>query len=74
MALARALILKPSALLAAEPTGNLDKSNSEHIHALLLELNQEFLMTLVVVTHNLELASQMSRRVTITDGKIEDIS
>jgi lipoprotein-releasing system ATP-binding protein len=74
VALARALILKPAVLLADEPTGNLDKSNSEHIHALLLELNQEFLMTLVVVTHNLELASRMFRRVTITDGKIEDIS
>jgi lipoprotein-releasing system ATP-binding protein len=70
VALARALVLKPAVLLADEPTGNLDKSNSERIHALLLELNQELSMTLVVVTHNMELASHMSRRVTITDGKL----
>jgi len=68
VALARALILKPAVLLADEPTGNLDKSNSEHVHSLLMELNQEFSMTLVVVTHNTELASFMSRRVTIVDG------
>jgi len=70
VALARALVLKPALLLADEPTGNLDKSNSEHIHALLMELNQEFSMTLVVVTHNTALASFMSRRVTIADGKL----
>jgi lipoprotein-releasing system ATP-binding protein len=70
VALARALVLKPAVLLADEPTGNLDESNSEHIHSLLLELNQEFSMTLVVVTHNLQLASFMSRRVTIVDGKL----
>ncbi|UCD77432.1 MAG: ABC transporter ATP-binding protein [Desulfobacterales bacterium] len=70
VALARALVLKPALLLADEPTGNLDKSNSEQVHSLLMELNQEFSMTLVVVTHNTELASFMSRRVTIADGKL----
>jgi lipoprotein-releasing system ATP-binding protein len=70
VALARALVLKPAVLLADEPTGNLDESNSEHIHSLLLELNREFSMTLVVVTHNSQLASFMSRCVTITDGKL----
>ena len=70
VALARALVLKPAILLADEPTGNLDKSNSEHVHSLLMELNQEFSMTLVVVTHNSELASFMSRRVTIVDGRL----
>ena len=74
VALARALVLKPAVLLADEPTGNLDKSNSEQIHALLMELNQEFSMTLVVVTHNSELASFMSRRVTIVDGKLSSVS
>ncbi|MBT8371261.1 MAG: ABC transporter ATP-binding protein [Deltaproteobacteria bacterium] len=73
VALARALVLKPPVLLADEPTGNLDKSNSEHIHALLMELNREFSMTLVVVTHNFELASYMSRRVTIVDGKLASV-
>jgi lipoprotein-releasing system ATP-binding protein len=57
-------------LLADEPTGNLDKKNSEQVHALLLELNRELNMTLVVVTHNLELASFMARCVTIADGKL----
>jgi len=70
VALARALALKPLVLLADEPTGNLDKANSEHIHSLLMELNREFSMTLVVVTHNTELASLMSRKVTIVDGKL----
>jgi len=70
VALARALALKPLILLADEPTGNLDKANSEHIHSLLMELNREFSMTLVVVTHNTELASLMSRQVTIVDGKL----
>ena len=70
VALARALALKPLVLLADEPTGNLDKTNSEHIHSLLLELNREFSMTLVVVTHNTELASLMSRQVTIVGGKL----
>jgi lipoprotein-releasing system ATP-binding protein len=73
VALARALVLKPAVLLADEPTGNLDKSNSEHIHSLLMELNREFSMTLVVVTHNMELASYMSRRVTIANGKLASI-
>ncbi len=74
VALARALVLKPAILLADEPTGNLDKSNSEHVHSLLMELNQDFSMTLVVVTHNSELASFMSRRVTIVDGRLTPVT
>ncbi len=70
MALARALVLKPLVLLADEPTGNLDKANSERIHALLMELNREFSMSLVVVTHNMDLAACMSRRVTMVEGKL----
>ncbi|MEE4262913.1 MAG: ABC transporter ATP-binding protein [Desulfobacteraceae bacterium] len=70
VALARALVLKPLVLLADEPTGNLDRANSERIHALLMELNREFSMTLVVVTHNSDLAACMSRRVTIVEGKL----
>ena len=70
MALARALVLKPLILLADEPTGNLDKNNSQQVHELLLALNQEIGMTLVVVTHNMELASYMTRQVTIADGRL----
>ncbi len=72
VALARALVLKPSLLLADEPTGNLDIQNSRQIHALFLELNREFDMTMVVVTHNMELASLMSRQVTIVNGQLVD--
>ncbi len=71
VALARALVLKPPLLLADEPTGNLDKQNSNQIHHLLLELNQELGMALVVVTHNMELASMMARQATIVDGRLE---
>lgn len=70
VALARALVLKPVILLADEPTGNLDEKNKNHVHDLLLELNQELGLTLVVVTHNMDLASYMSRSVTIMDGQL----
>ena len=70
VALARAVVLKPVILLADEPTGNLDEKNKNQVHDLLLELNQEFGMTLVVVTHNMDLASYMSRSVTIIDGQL----
>jgi len=74
VALARALVLKPAILLADEPTGNLDKKNSDQVHQLLLDLNQEFLMTLVVVTHNMELASYMTRCVTLIEGRLQDVN
>ena len=74
VALARALVLRPAILLADEPTGNLDRMNSEHIHRLLMELNDELGMALVVVTHNLELASLLSRRVTILNGRLNDVA
>jgi len=70
VALARALVLKPVILLADEPTGNLDEKNKNQVHDLLLELNQELGMTLVVVTHNMGLASYMSHIVTIIDGQL----
>ena len=70
VALARALVLNPVILLADEPSGNLDQGSSELVHSLLLELNKEFCMTLIVVTHNMELASYMSRRMTIVDGQL----
>jgi lipoprotein-releasing system ATP-binding protein len=73
VALARALVLRPPVLLADEPTGNLDRANSEQVHRLLLELNAEIGMTLVVVTHNLELAACMSRRVTLLEGRLAPV-
>lgn len=70
VALARALVMEPDILLADEPTGNLDQENSKNIHALIDELNKELGMTIVVVTHNNDLARMMERNVTIMDGKI----
>ncbi len=70
VALARAIVLKPALLLADEPTGNLDRQNSEQVHQLLMELNHELGMTMVIVTHNAALASYMSRQVTIINGKL----
>ncbi len=73
VAIARALVLNPAVLLADEPTGNLDKHNSDKLHKLILSLNEEFNMALVVVTHNLELASYTARKMTISDGKLVEM-
>lgn len=70
VALARALVMEPEILLADEPTGNLDQENSKSVHALIDELNKELGMTIVVVTHNNDLAEMMERKVTIMDGEI----
>nr|WP_320014123.1 ABC transporter ATP-binding protein [uncultured Desulfobacter sp.] len=70
VAIARALVLAPALLLADEPTGNLDQKNSHAVHQLLKELNQEMGMTIVVVTHNSDLAGLMDRKLTLKDGKI----
>ena len=74
VALARALILQPAILLADEPTGNLDKQTGNQIHELLIELNREMKMTMVVVTHNPDLAALLSRKVTIVDGELIELS
>ena len=74
VALARALVMRPRILLADEPTGNLDTHYGDQVHALLMELNREFSMTMVVVTHNMSLAALMSRCVTIVDGQIVEKS
>ncbi|HEU0031674.1 MAG TPA: ABC transporter ATP-binding protein [Kofleriaceae bacterium] len=68
VALARAMVLEPSLLLADEPTGNLDRSTGEQIHQLFLDLNREHGSTLLVVTHNPELARLMPRRLRMVDG------
>src|SRR5438094_85176 len=62
VALARALLLSPRLLLADEPTGNLDTKTGAQIHALLTELNRELGMTMLVVTHNPDLAHTMQRQ------------
>ncbi len=73
VAVARALILNPKVLLADEPTGNLDTKSSQNIHELLLRLNQEQKVSLVVVTHNMELAGMMQRQLHMKDGLLNEI-
>ncbi|MCA9564516.1 MAG: ABC transporter ATP-binding protein, partial [Myxococcales bacterium] len=70
VAVARALMMKPSLVLADEPTGNLDGNTSEGIHRLLEELNAETNTAMVVVTHNLGLADRMTRRFTLQGGRL----
>jgi lipoprotein-releasing system ATP-binding protein len=69
VAVARALVLEPKVLLADEPTGNLDTKTGESVFHLLQELNQIKGVTLIVVTHNLKLASQLPRQIHLVDGK-----
>jgi lipoprotein-releasing system ATP-binding protein len=72
VALARALLLGPRLLLGDEPTGNLDTKTGRAMHDLFFELNAEFGMTLLLVTHNDELAAQTSRKLRMIDGVIEE--
>lgn len=69
-AIARSLANRPSILLADEPTGNLDSKNSAHVMELLQRLRLEHKVTLVMVTHDRELASHASRLVEIRDGRV----
>jgi lipoprotein-releasing system ATP-binding protein len=71
VALARALSLRPRLLLADEPTGNLDAGTAEGIHALIADLNARLGITAVVVTHNLQLASMLPRRLRLSQGRLE---
>jgi lipoprotein-releasing system ATP-binding protein len=69
-AVARALVTEPRLVLADEPTGNLDGGNAESVFALMLELNREHGTSLVVVTHDLRLASRMERIYEIEGGRL----
>ena len=68
VALARALINRPSLLLCDEPTGNLDKKTTQSVMELLFDMSKEYSVTLLVVTHDENIAKRFSRVITISDG------
>ncbi len=70
VAIARALAAKPAIILADEPTGNLDSKTSQDVMALLKITSQKFAQTIVMITHNEEIAQTADRIIRIEDGKI----
>ena len=70
VAIARAVVTRPQVILADEPTGALDSETGEHILSLFLDLNRNARITIVMITHNLEVAAECSRRLVLSDGKI----
>ncbi|OLY94953.1 lipoprotein ABC transporter ATP-binding protein [Cnuella takakiae] len=70
VAVARALINKPSVVFADEPTGNLDSANARDLHQLFFDLRKQFNQTFLIVTHNEELAQLSDRTVVMKDGKV----
>ncbi|MCL2152464.1 MAG: ABC transporter ATP-binding protein [Oscillospiraceae bacterium] len=73
-AIARALIARPAIILADEPTGNLDTESGKRIYSLLRQTVEDFSQTVVVVTHDLQLAAQADRKITIDDGQVDSRS
>ena len=73
VALARAFVVQPAVLLADEPTGSLDFATGETIMALMMSLNQELGTTLVMVTHDAQLAARCHRRITIEAGQVASV-
>ena len=71
VAIARAIISKPAVILADEPTGNLDSKTSGDVIKLLRTVNQRFEQTLIMITHNLEIAQLSDRIINIIDGKVD---
>ena len=72
VAIARAMITEPTCLLADEPTGNLDAANAKEVLELIIELNTDKTTALLIVTHDLSIANKMSRKLTLTNGEINE--
>lgn len=72
VAVARALINQPAVLMADEPSGNLDSANARQLHQLFFDLRKNFGQTIVIVTHNEELAGLSDRRLSMKDGLLEN--
>ncbi len=72
-AIARALIAQPELILADEPTGNLDQATGEQILTTLRRLNEEQQLTIVMVTHDREIAAAADRTIRLVDGRIQDV-
>jgi lipoprotein-releasing system ATP-binding protein len=73
VALARAVANAPRALLADEPTGNLDPHTSDHVFQALMQLVKATKVAMLIATHNMELAGRMDRRVSLVDGRIVEL-
>ena len=72
VALARAFIGHPKVLFADEPTGNLDRQTGDRIADLLFSLNRDYATTLILVTHDAQLAARCQRRLRLRDGKLQE--
>ena len=72
VAVARALMNNPMAVLADEPSGNLDSQHARELHELFFRLREQYNQTFVIVTHNEELAAMADRKITIIDGKNQE--
>ena len=70
VAVARALINKPSVIFADEPSGNLDSVSASNLHQLFFKLREEFNQTFIIITHNEDLAAMVDRQIKLSDGQI----